>query len=195
MKHKIILCALTIVTVDIAAGSKPTAQEKAVAQRTTAADQKAKIKNQKSQAIEQVTFAEVKAQQHRKMNLIIGLLGAQKDLANIAAVVKKDLEFTGQFSVSLEPTGELTSKKQVSKWFKEGYPLAIYLQPTADGYEWHLYDTSDAHMIEGKKMKRSNMYDRSWAHALADELWPALTGAPGFFSTKIVYGKEMCGGR
>jgi TolB protein len=143
-------------------------------------------------AVEQVALEEVNARQFKKMSILIGLLKADKDATVVSEQVKKDLEFTGQFSVDIETVDALSSKNQVRQWFEKGYPLVVYLQPSSSGYEWHLYDTTTANMINGKKVAKLGSSKRGWAHALADELWPALTGTPGFFSTKVVYGKEVC---
>ncbi len=140
---------------------------------------------------EQVALEELRAQKHEKMPLFIGLMNVNNDLKKMSELLKKDLEFTGQFAVTVEKvTEELTTKDQVKQWFKKGYPLIVYLQPASNGYEWRVYDTADARMIKGKKYQKVGTNARGWAHAIADEVWAELTGSQGFFSTKIVYGKD-----
>ncbi len=143
-------------------------------------------------AAEQVALQEMNARENAKMPLLVGLLHEDAELKGIGEVLKKDLEFTGQFTVTVEKVAELTSKRQVRDWFTKGFPLIVYLKPASKGYEWRVYDTADVRMIKGKKIQKLGNNLRGWAHALADEVWLELTGSPGFFSTKIVYGKEMC---
>ncbi len=143
-------------------------------------------------AVEQISLQEVSARGNAKMPLFVGLMDADNDLRKVSEVLKKDLEFTGQFAVTAEKITELTSKNQVRQWFDKGFPLIVYVKPFSGGYEWRVYDTADARMIKGKKIQKLGTNIRGWAHAIADEVWAELTGSPGFFSSKIVYGKEMC---
>jgi TolB protein len=46
-------------------------------------------------------------------------------------------------------------------------------------------------MLLGKRFSFSRDNERFWAHIIADALWPALTGQPGIFSTKIAYCKKV----
>ena len=143
-------------------------------------------------AVDPITLDTVNAQKHKKMHVLFGLISPDEELKNLSQLIKNDLEFTGQFSIDADELSELKTKKQIKKLFAKGYSLAIYLKPSSGGFEWYLYDTSSAQMLSGKKIQKKQGHPRVIAHAVSDELWPALTGNIGFFSTKIVYGKEVC---
>ena len=86
-------------------------------------------------------------------------------------------------------------KNDITQWYTQGFPLAVFIDSTDShkAFEWRLYDTLDAQMINGKKISKIEKTEiRPMAHKLSDEIWPALTGNQGFFSTKIAYGKEVC---
>lgn len=144
-------------------------------------------------AVEQISLEKVQAAQFEKMRIVLGVMQDDGDVQKVTALLKHDLEFTGQFTVEVEKVSSPPTKKnQVKDWFEKGYPLALYVKPIANGYEWYVYDTARTELVNGKKIKRPGLAVRAMAHVLADDLWNELTGSPGFFSTKIVYGKEVC---
>ena len=55
--------------------------------------------------------------------------------------------------------------------------------------EWRLYDTIDQTltMLAGKRYHTQGSVVRGWGHAIADAVWPILTGHLGFFSSKLAF--------
>ncbi len=142
---------------------------------------------------EQYVMQEVGALTHAKMPLAIGIVGKNKELKKVSQIIKHDLEFTDQFAVSLKKISHVESKDDVTHWYKQGYSLVVFIEGEGDKYTWRLYDTLDARMIKGKTIYSQDTASlRQRGHYLADELWPELTGNQGYFSTKIVYGKQVC---
>lgn len=136
----------------------------------------------------------VAPKEYEKLKLLLVMVGEQKqELKNILAIVKKDLEFSGQFSVDIEPCEQVATKKEVASLFDRGYSLAVFFNTTSsnDAIEWRLYDTTQIVMLKGSKSQKRGMVLRGWAHNVSDGLWTALTGQDGFFSTKIAYCKEV----
>ena len=136
----------------------------------------------------------VAPKEHAKLKLLLVMVGEQKqELKNILDVVKKDLEFSGQFSVDIELAEHVAHKKEVAGLFTRGYSLALFFNATDsnDGIEWRLYDTTQIVMLKGSKAQKRGMVLRGWAHNVSDAVWLALTGQEGFFSTKIAYCKEV----
>lgn len=132
--------------------------------------------------------------EYAKLKLLLVLVGKQKqELKNILELVKKDLEFTGQFAVAIEPCEQLATKKEVAGLYDRGYSMAIFFSttPAQDAIEWRLYDTTQITMLKGSKTQKRGMIMRGWAHNVSDALWLALTGQEGFFSTKIAYCKDV----
>jgi len=137
----------------------------------------------------------VHAQSYAKVNLTIGIVGEQNDmLKQIATQLNKNITWSGQFDVQVVPFGEQLSKKRITQLFKENTPLAVFLSVTdKDTIEWRVYDTMRAQMVAGKKYKKRGELVRGWAHNIADNVWPVLTGQQGFFSTKIAFAQTTKG--
>lgn len=132
--------------------------------------------------------------EYAKLKLVLVIVGEQKqELATILSIIKKDLEFTGQFTVDIEPVDHIATKKEVGSLCERGYSLAVFFNASKhnDGIEWRLYDTTQIVMLKGSKTHKRGMVLRGWAHNVSDALWVALTGQEGFFSTKIAYCKEV----
>lgn len=142
-------------------------------------------------AAERIEVNDLAAQEHERMNILFALIKPTSDLKKVGAVIEHDLAFTKQFAVTSDTSKALTNAQEIKQLSVQGYPLVVYLQPVKGGYEWRLYDTLDARMVKGKKVQQGTLSNRELAHVIADDLWAELTGSAGFFSTKIVYGKEM----
>jgi TolB protein len=147
------------------------------------------VKGEENQNSIQVTPKE-----HAKLKLLLVTVGEQKqELKNILSIVKKDLEFSGQFTVDIEPAEQIATKKEVAGLFERGYSLALFFNVSSknDGIEWRLYDTTQIVMLKGSKTQKRGLVLRGWAHNVSDAVWLALTGQEGFFSTKIAYCKQV----
>jgi len=133
------------------------------------------------------------AQQAQMPIALIVLDKTNKELNEVAAVIKKDLCFTDQFNPFIKQYASVspkTLKKDMQKLCHKGVPLALCLNNTATAIEWRLYDTTSCSTIQGKKYTKDNHITRSWAHAIADETWKTLTGNDPFFSSRIAYCKD-----
>jgi TolB protein len=139
----------------------------------------------------------ITAQQHEKSKLLLVLVGnTSAQLTDIAAVIKKDLEFSGQFAVTVETRAqEPQAKSELTALADAGYPLAVFIRDVNHEHAlaWRVYETSCAQMIKGKKYEKRGAVARGWAHNVADSVWQELTGQEGFFSTKIAYAQEVPG--
>ena len=139
----------------------------------------------------------VKAQKHDKLKIKIILVGKANDnVREIANIIQKDLEFSGQFQVIREDRDRgIVSKKDITKYFDGDCRLGIFLSATSKNtLGWRLYDLEYAQMVKGEKYKIKGRDLHGWAHNISDIIWPNLTGEKGFFSTKIVYCKKInCG--
>lgn len=136
---------------------------------------------------------EVSAQNNAKMKVLIGVVGDAQELQRVAACIKKDLEFSGQCAVTIQKFAQLNGKCAIKKLSKKGMSLAVFLSDAQCGaaIEWRMYDTLSCSMLSGKKYTKQGTEPRGWGHNIADSLWPALTGQPGFFSSKIAYCKDI----
>lgn len=145
------------------------------------------------QGLDRIQIEGVTVREQTRMPLLLGLIKPDRSMRKIVDLLKKDLEFTKQFDVQVQDVEPLTSSQQVKQWADKGYSIVFYLH--ADGrhaYSWHAYQTTDAQRLEGKKLMEQQADARDIAHHLADQVWPVLTGSPGFFSSKIVYAKTAC---
>jgi len=132
----------------------------------------------------------VQPKEYKRVPFLIGVVGKEKMLFEVADGIKKDLEFLGQYDVVVERLLSVRKKSEMADWFEHGYELALFMNVNSDGaIEWRLYDTAQAAMLRGKKT-HGNTYAQS-GHTIADEVVDTLTGAPGFFSTKIAYCKDV----
>jgi TolB protein len=135
------------------------------------------------------------AQQTHMPIAIIVLDATSDELNTIATIIKKDLQFTGQFQPCIKKFNAELPKKQLRKEMKKlcaaGTPLALCINTTSpNNIEWRLYDTIQISMIAGKKYKKKGTVVRGWAHAIADDAWKMLTSNDGFFSSRLAYCKD-----
>ncbi|MCX5922535.1 MAG: hypothetical protein NTX86_04385 [Candidatus Dependentiae bacterium] len=148
-----------------------------------------------AQETQSPTFAiSVAPKEHAKLSLFLGVVGAMTPaLRDMVAIIKKDLEFSGQFAVAVHEIKALHTKNEITKLFEQGYSLAVFLNdtPAHDGVEWRVYDTTQVVMLKGSKYTKRGTVPRGWAHNVSDVLWSVLTGDEGFFSTKLAYCKDM----
>lgn len=125
----------------------------------------------------------LKAEQHEKMKLLIGLVGQiTSDLRLFAENLKNDLEFSGQFNISILEFDKLKTKNEIKDLANKDFIFALFINKlSGHGVAWRLYDTMQATMIKGKKLYQKNSSFNALAHKLADELSPDLTGRESSF--------------
>lgn len=136
----------------------------------------------------------VAPKEHAKLNLFCGIVGQpSKELRSMVHIIKQDLEFSGQFNVTLATVQDVHTKKEIENLFEKGFSLAIFINDTTkdNGVDWRIYDTTQATMIKGSKYVKRGTVTRGWAHNISDALWSVLAGQEGFFSTKIAYCKDI----
>jgi len=137
---------------------------------------------------------QVQAQDHQKVKLLVCTTGrSNKKLQGVSERIQRDLAFTKQFAVSCCHISKLISQHDIKRFFSEGFPLVLFMKKGKNNkcIEWRLYDTEAASMLVGKNYCKRGKNNQEWAHHIVDAVWPALTGQPGFFSTKIAYCKEL----
>lgn len=141
------------------------------------------------------SFAEVelsiKPIKYTPIPLRIGYLEGKnnQELADVVTHMQKNFMFTGQFYVDAQLYDKVPHKKELTVLHEQGTLFMLMLKEIPHGYEWHLYDTMNAALVSGKKYAKKGDVVRGWAHNMADDVWSALTGQEGFFSTKIAYCK------
>ncbi len=134
----------------------------------------------------------VTAKQRTKFKLLVGMLQESNELRSVAELIKKSFEFSGQFAVEVRTIANITKKDEVMALAQDGYTLAVFVGYSAPStFVWRLYDTQRVAMLQGKTYHKRGNNLRGWAYNLADEIWPALTGQDGIFSTKIAYCKTI----
>jgi len=136
----------------------------------------------------------VKAKKSDRLKIKIILVGnITNAVSEIANIIQKDLEFSGQFRAIIETgNSSIVSTKDITRYFDGECRLGIFLTMLSkDTLGWRLYDLEFAQMVKGEKytIKGKDLY--GWAHNVSDLVWPNLTGEKGFFSTKIVYCKKI----
>lgn len=155
----------------------------------------------------------VAPKEHAKCNLFFGVVGKpSKELRSMVEIIKKDLEFSGQFNVTLVQIETVHTKQEIEGLSAKGYGLAIFINdaekycgtnqkmrskdcmgspPEVGSLEWRVYDTAQVAMLKGAKYSKRGSVLRGWAHNISDALWSTLAGQDGFFSTKIAYCKDV----
>ena len=135
----------------------------------------------------------VSAQKHAKIKVVLCV--ADDDLKSVAQTLQKDFSFSGQCAVTTKPYASL-DKKALNELLGLGYALAVVVNQEDDYLNWQLYDLTQAKEEKTGTLKKRGKITRTWAHNLADALWPKISGEPGFFSSKIAYCKdEYCPGK
>lgn len=114
-----------------------------------------------------------------------------KELTDIAQLLAKNLQRSGQFKVTVKGFEVPATQTELDKMLDKAYPLEIFLSKEGDKHiAWRLYDVHDAQLIKGMKYAKRGRFLHGYADNLADELWPVLTKQAGSFSTKIAYVKR-----
>ena len=146
----------------------------------------------KSDASQAINIS-VAPSRYEKLTVLLGLMGdCSPELLEIAALIKKDLEFTNQFEVTVRTVNEMHAKKEITQLSQEGFAMALFMNAAGDNaIQWRVYDTEQVQMLKGEKYTKRGSVTRGWAHNVADSIWPVITGEPGFFSTKIAYCKDV----
>lgn len=128
------------------------------------------------------------------VDVLFVLIAPNDQLREIAALLKQDLEFTKQLSLKIIERPKPMSASELQK-MAEQYTFVLFLtgNGAADSFnlEWRLYDTDQAMMIDGKRSSYQQGTLQEWIDHVADQLWQALMGSAGFFSTKIAYCKQV----
>lgn len=135
----------------------------------------------------------VAAREHAKMKFLIVSVGTHEEVKQIADIIARDCQWTGQCEVTVRSCDNVTTKQQMKDYALEGFPLVLFVSNdnVHDSIDWRLYDTRRVQLIGGKQYHKRGTVVRGWAHNIADEVWPIITGNPGIFSTKIAYCKDV----
>ncbi len=139
---------------------------------------------------EEHTQPAIRAEHQGPMDITIVMIGPRSaGTTALATQLKKDLSWTRQFAPTIEHLDAIPTKKEIMQYADRGCALALFIDTLSNS--WRLYDTMQPAMIKGKKIMRHGYDPRSWAHGIADIVWPILTNQDGFFATKIAYCKEV----
>lgn len=132
----------------------------------------------------------IAASSNQKIPIVICFLGQSKSFKELGITLEKDLSFSGQCSITVQEwANQKVTKDAIKALYDAGYVLALFINKKGHYFEWRLYDTIDQSltMLAGKRYHRRGACTRAWAHAIADAVWPIITGNTGFFSTKLAY--------
>jgi tol-pal system beta propeller repeat protein TolB len=142
--------------------------------------------------VEEPLQVHVAATDYTRVGIKIIAIGNDEDFTSFISILKNDLSFSGQFTISASLLDQVPNRSFFTAVAKEGYPLTLILEKKGDdAINWRLYDTGLGQMVKGQTHPKKENTIRGWAHALADIVWPELTGKAGFFSTKIAYCKAV----
>lgn len=119
---------------------------------------------------------------------------------DIAAIVRADLERSGQFlHVGLAQTSlDETSQPDLSPWRGRGVDVVLVGSVNAlpDGrwdVRYRLWDVLGNKSLGGLSYPVSTQDLRAAAHKIADDVFQKITGTPGVFSTRIAYTTRVAG--
>jgi len=144
--------------------------------------------------LQEAVAVEIHSTQNAAVPLLIGCIGASDSLKALADILQHDLSFTEQFAMKSQDFSAVPTKQEFADFAKKGIPLILFLSRSDDNsIEWRLYDTFQPKMIKGKRYVPNISVVRAQAHAIADMVWPELTGQEGFFSSRIAYCKQVKG--
>jgi len=127
-----------------------------------------------------------------------------KDLPeNLQAIVSADLLRSGLFRpipktdmLSLPVKG---SEVYFSDWRKLGASFLVIgqISKVAEQYQlsFELHDVLSQRKVLQRQVAGTEKQLRDIAHAVSDDVYEAITGIPGVFSTKIIYVQDLRGGR
>lgn len=122
------------------------------------------------------------------------LIAPVAGMREVATIIKQDLEFTKQLSVTIIERQKMLSTKQLEE-LADTYMFILFLSGQADtngfSLDWRLYDAQQAVMLDGKRAIYEQGLLHDWADHIADQLWMVMMGKAGFFSTKIAYCKQI----
>lgn len=133
---------------------------------------------------------------YSKLKCLLLAIGKEKELFNIAKILKFDFEFTDQLDVELKSYEHELDQALEKKLFNQGFSLCMYLKEAAHKGSSHdfsvqLKDTNsgqflfDSHVIVDHKTLVSD------SHGIADQIMPLLTGEKGPYLTTLAYCKQL----
>jgi TolB protein len=201
MIKKILLVACCTATIFLPAATKKTVTssqtEPLLEQSSVVSPVQTKSSLETSTDLSQTQLARVELSREqstqRAIPLVLGLAGERStSLNDLGKHLAYDLGYSGQCALSVRSFDTVQKKEVSQKLLKENILLAVFVQQMGkNSFEVRLYDTARAAMLFGKRFSFTHDDEHVWAHIIADALWPALTGQPGVFSTKIAYCKKV----
>ena len=141
----------------------------------------------------EVTHDMQKSAPRQAMALLIAVTAnADNDLMQVARILAKNLERSGQFVVTVKGFAVPQKENDLTQLFDAQFPLEIFLNSSDEGKAigWRLYDVPDKKLIKGKKYYKRGKLLHGYADNIADDLWPVLTSQPSSFSSKLAYVKK-----
>lgn len=118
------------------------------------------------------------------------------ELCDLAQLVAKTLQITGQFAVDVATVEQPKTKNDIASLFAQGYGLVIFMNycvtpgDATQEIEWRLYDTTDTNQISSRKFHLIGSSILGWAYNLADDMWFDLKQQKSSFASKIAYIKK-----
>lgn len=114
----------------------------------------------------------------------------------LAGIVRDDLTGSGLFDVAASATYpqtavQISGRPDFNQWATTRLDALVtgrvaYFEDHLE-VEYRLFDLKQRKFLHGLRLRANRSSARSIAHKIADQVYEALTGAPGHFSTQIVY--------
>ena len=121
------------------------------------------------------------------------------DGASLSAIIRDDLSGSGLFQVADQSTYpqsavQIDSRPDFNRWAQTGLDALVSGRVVRSGtklrVEYRLFDLKQRRALNGFAFTAERRFVREMAHLIADNAYEVLTGAPGHFSTKIVFVSE-----
>lgn len=129
-----------------------------------------------------------------RMPVFIGILNSNAtDVVFLASELKKCLEISKQFDVTIEHMTSPKTKQAITALSERGFVLAFFVNASLDNkyLEWRMYDTMAASMVKGKKIIKNDATLTDCSYIIANDMWQELLGQSGPFLAKLAYIKKV----
>jgi hypothetical protein len=133
----------------------------------------------------------VSAQRHEKAHILVAIVGKKNPfIEEVGQLLAKALEFKNQCTAEVHFIPSMLTKQEALSYKSAGYNYILFVENEPASFSWHLFDIDDELMKKNMRVQKASSL-RASAYMLADSVWHAMTGEPGFFSAKIAYTKEV----
>lgn len=124
----------------------------------------------------------------KTLPMVCGVIGDDPRIRSYAEDLKKSIEWSGQVQISIMRWEEQPKKKRtLIELSEQGYALGLIISALPQGFEWRLYDLTDASMLGGKKVYSPQTMGREDVFVAARDIWRELMSQNSPFTAKIAF--------